>query len=104
MLRDPESLYDRFRSNSLLKVKVMHDEEAVVIGYEAGSRSYAGLIGAIRVKDVHGVEFKIGGGFTDAQRKKPPKKGSTVTFKYQNKTPSGKYRFPIFLREHPGKL
>ena len=31
----------------------------------------------------NGVEFKIGTGFSDDQRRKPPKIGSIVTFKYQ---------------------
>ena len=54
----------------------------------------------MREKD--GTEFRIGSGFDDAQRRKPPKIGSTVTFKYMGRTNDGKPRFPIFLREHPG--
>lgn len=46
MLRDPKSYYERTRSNSLLKVKAMHDEEATVIGYAEGTRGRA-LIGAM---------------------------------------------------------
>jgi hypothetical protein len=29
------------------------------------------------------IKFHIGTGFSDAQRKKPPKKGDVVTFKFQ---------------------
>lgn len=32
MLRVPDSLYERKRSNTLLKVKVFLDEEATIIG------------------------------------------------------------------------
>lgn len=56
MIRDPESYYEGRRSDTLLKVKVMHDEEATVIGYEAGSRSYCGLIGAMVCRNDAGIE------------------------------------------------
>lgn len=56
MIREPTSMYERSRSDTLLKVKIMHDDEATVIGYEAGSRSYAGLIGAMKCRDKNGIE------------------------------------------------
>lgn len=42
--------------------------------------------------------FHIGSGFSDAQRKKPPKVGEVVTFKYQELSNNGHPRFPVFLR------
>jgi len=60
------------------------------------------MCGAILMRGDDGIEFKIGSGFNDAQRRKPPKKGSRVTYKYMGKSNSGKPRFPIFLRVHPG--
>ena len=54
------------------------------------------------MREKSGKEFKIGSGFNDAQRKKPPKLGSTVTFKFQGRSKAGIPRFPIFMREHPG--
>jgi len=42
---------------------------------------------------------KIGSGLTDHTRKKPPKVGTIVTFKYQEFTKYGKPRFLVFLRE-----
>ena len=59
-------------------------------------------MGAIQVREKDGTEFKIGSGFNDAQRRKPPKLGSMVTFKFQGRSKNGIPRFPIFLREHPG--
>jgi ATP-dependent DNA ligase len=41
MLRQPKSSYIGSRSGTLLKVKSMHDDEAIVIGYEAGKGKYA---------------------------------------------------------------
>jgi len=48
-----------------------------------------------------GAEFKIGSGFSDAQRRTPPKKGVRVTFKYQGRSNRGIPRFPTFLGERP---
>ena len=102
MLREPGSMYENRRSDTLLKVKTFYDAEAVVIGRNKGTGRNSDVMGALVVRDSDGIEFKIGGGFNDAQRRCPPKIGSTVTYKYQEKTPSGKPRFPIFLRVHPG--
>lgn len=82
MLRNPESLYENRRSKNLLKVKVFIDEEALVTGSEKGSGRCSDMMGAIKCRLKNGIEFKIGSGFNDAQRMRPPKIGSTVTFKY----------------------
>ena len=37
MLRDPKSMYENRRSQSLIKVKTFYDDEAVVLGYKAGT-------------------------------------------------------------------
>lgn len=50
MIRDPNSFYERTRSNTLLKVKVMHDEEATIIGFEA-SKTRPNLMGAMICKN-----------------------------------------------------
>lgn len=102
MIKDPKSLYENRRSDKLLKVKKFDDAEATVIGHEKGTGRCSAMCGAIRVRTDEGMEFKIGSGFDDAQRRKPPKIGSRVTYKYMGKTDLGKPRFPIFLREHPG--
>lgn len=44
------------------------------------------------------VQFKVGTGFSDAQRKNPPKKGAVISFKFQEVSNSGVPRFPVFLR------
>jgi len=82
MLKDPKSLYEGTRSYSLLKVKRFEDAEATVIGHHKGSGRCDTMCGAIQVREKDGTEFKIGSGFTDAQRRSPPKKGSVVTFKF----------------------
>jgi DNA ligase-1 len=60
----------------------MHDDEAVVVSHIPGEGRCANMMGAIMCKDNLGVLFKIGTGFTDQQRKNPPKIGSKITFKY----------------------
>jgi DNA ligase-1 len=102
MIKDPNSEYENKRSNFLLKVKKFEDAEATVIGHQRGTGRCSDMCGAILVRGDDGIEFKIGSGFTDKQRRNPPKKGSRVTYKFMGKSNAGKPRFPIFLRIHPG--
>jgi DNA ligase-1 len=58
-------------------------------------------VGALWVRDQKGREFKVGTGLTDEQRREarqlfPP--GTVVTYRFFETTPSGKPRFPSFLR------
>lgn len=82
MIKDPDSKYERKRSGFLLKCKKFDDAEATIIGIEKGTGRLAKLMGAIRVKTDAGIEFKIGSGFDDSQRAKPPKIGKRVTYKF----------------------
>ncbi|KAL6074838.1 3-ketoacyl-CoA synthase 17 [Balamuthia mandrillaris] len=101
MLRRPGSLYEwgPSRSSTLLKVKSFHDEEALVIGHKRGTGRCLNMMGHLECRLPNGLEFSIGTGFSDAQRKKPPKIGSVITFKYQELSNSGNPRFPVYLRE-----
>ncbi len=98
MIRRPGSLYKRGRSGDILKVKTFHDAEAVVVGHIEGKGKYSGKLGALLVQLSNGIQFRIGTGFTDKQRKSPPPIGSTITFKYKEINPSSKPRFASFLR------
>lgn len=51
------------------------------------------------VQTPEGIQFKLGTGFSDAQRANPPKIGSLVTYTYRDKTLNGKPKFASFLRE-----
>jgi DNA ligase 1 len=86
------------RSEVLLKLKTTLDAEALVVGHIAGKGKYAGMLGALVVQTPTGLRFKLGTGFSDAQRRQPPPIGSTVTYVYRDTTPSGKPRFASFLR------
>jgi DNA ligase-1 len=98
MLHHQAAYYKIGRSQDLIKLKQYDDSEAIVVAYIAGKGKYKNMMGSIRVKMKSGLLFKIGSGFTDEQRKNPPKIGSTITFKYIGKTARGVPKFASFLR------
>ena len=103
MIKDPKCQYEGRRSDKLLKVKVFQDSEAKVLKHETGTGRCWNMMGKILVFDPKlAVEFRIGTGFTDQQRHNPPKKGSMITYKYQNLTNAGIPRFPVYLRPYTG--
>ncbi|GBG30136.1 DNA ligase 4 [Hondaea fermentalgiana] len=98
MLRAPQSVYEPRRSNTLLKAKRFFDAEGEVIAHEKGKGRNAGRLGALVVRMACGQTFKVGSGFTDADRNKPPAIGTIVTYRFQElSTKSGKPRFPTFV-------
>jgi len=98
MLHKGSSYYRGKRSNDLLKVKPFADAEAEVIAHIAGKGKHLGRLGALLIKLKNGTEFKLGSGFTDAERENPPKIGSIITYRYRGKTKNGIPRFASYLR------
>jgi DNA ligase-1 len=98
IVRKPDGLYLAGRSMEILKVKQYKDAEAVVIAFLPGKGKHKGRLGALLVELDNGVRFKIGGGFSDAERQSPPPVGSVVTFKYYGLYESGIPKFPSYLR------
>ena len=98
VVRKPDALYRAGRSAQILKVKSYQDAEATVIGHSPGQGRNAGRLGSLLLKLADGTQFKIGSGFSDAQRESPPAIGTVITFKYYGKYPSGIPKFPSFLR------
>ena len=98
MLHRADATYTTGRSDVLLKMKLWHDAEAEVIGHQPGKGKYAGMLGALRVRTADGVEFMLGTGFNEAERKTPPPIGSTVTYRYREVTKRGVPRFASFYR------
>ena len=97
MLRKPGSAYVRGRSETLLKVKSFVDTEARVTGHVAGAGKHAGRLGALQAVLADGTPFKVGTGFSDAQREDPPAVGAIITVRYQELTRAGVPRFPVFV-------
>ena len=101
MLHRGSSIYRGERSNDLLKVKRFDDADARVVAYVDGKGRNTGRMGALLVEMPDGRRFKLGSGFTDAQRRSPPAVGSWVSYRYNGSTDDGLPRFARFLRERP---
>ena len=100
MLHRGASIYAATRSDDLLKLKPYDDAEAQVIGYLPGKGKYDGMVGALRVRTVAGLEFNIGSGLTDEQRRHAPALGSWITYGYHGSTAKGIPRFARLVRSH----
>ena len=106
MLHHGDSLYSAKRSNDLLKLKPSFDSEGFVLSYEEGKGKFVGMMGALWVEALitnddglaEKQKFKIGSGFTVAERKNPPPIGSEITFQYSGLTSRGKPRFARYWR------
>lgn len=103
MLHRGASLYQGMRSDDLLKVKPHEDSEAWVIGHLPGKGKYEGMLGALLVEipateTLPARRFKLGTGFTDAQRQNPPAIGARVTYRFRGLNDSGIPRFASFMR------
>jgi DNA ligase-1 len=98
MLHRGSSVYRGERSADLLKVKPYEDAEARVLAHVPGRGRHTGRMGALLVETPEGRRFKLGGGFSDAQREQPPAVGSWVSYRYNGTNPGGLPRFARFLR------
>ena len=92
------SLYKGERNADLLKFKPYDDAEARVLGHIPGKGRHAGRLGALQVETADGRRFRLGGGFSDAQRDRPPPIGSWVTYRYNGLGARGLPRFARFVR------
>lgn len=95
ILKNPNLEYFTGRSENILKVKKFYDDEGLVIGL---NYSKNGEFKSLKLKLNNGIIFNLGGGFSDTQRKEPPKIGNIVTFKYYDLTKNNKPKFASFLR------
>lgn len=105
MLHRGASLYKGLRSDDLLKLKTHEDTEARVIAHIAGKGKHAGKLGALLLEmpaadGKPAQRFKLGTGFTQAQRQNPPAVGSLVTYRFRGLTDRGIPRFASFMRLH----
>jgi DNA ligase-1 len=99
MLHHQDAHYKTGRSHELLKLKRYEDAEAIVIAHMPGKGRNTGRMGALLVEMSNKKRFKIGTGFTDRQRNKPPKVGAIITYKYYGLSVNGIPKFASFLRE-----
>jgi len=100
IVKDPAAPYSFTRSSSWQKIKQHRTFEVMPVGYIRGTGKYSNTLGAIDVIDQAGNRFKIGTGFTDAQRndlwrRKPM--GVPIEVSVQDSDVS-KFRHPSFVR------
>ena len=98
VLHRADAPYETGRSDALLKLKPLQDDEATVVGHLAGQGKHAGRLGALAVRTDRGIAFALGTGLSDAQRSAPPAVGTRVTYTYQGTTAAGVPRFARFVR------
>jgi len=98
IVRKPDAIYAAGRSMEILKVKNHQDAEATVMAHLPGKGRNKGRLGSLLVTLDDGTQFRIGSGFSDADRESPPPVGSLITFKYYDKYQSGIPKFPSFMR------
>lgn len=98
IIKDPNLDYHTGKSPHILKVKSFDDMEGVVISINPGKGRLENMMGSLTLKLENGLIFKLGSGFSDKQRKSPPKIGSIVTFKYFGLTKNRLPKFASFIR------
>jgi len=98
MLHRGDAPYRGGRSDDLLKAKTHEDAEARVVAHLPGQGKHEGKLGALLVETPEGLRFKLGTGFSDAERANPPAVGTQVTYRYRGLNDSGVPRFASFWR------
>jgi ATP-dependent DNA ligase len=96
-------LYEQKRSYNLQKFKDFSDDEATIVGYEAGKGKFTGLIGKFLMIDDNGIKFgcPIGKGYNYDDRRFILNNiheyiGKRATFTYFERTKAGSYRHPLY--------
>ena len=97
IIKNPGQEYHTGRSPHILKVKNSNDMEGIVIGINKGKGKYENMMGSLTIKLENGIVFNLGSGFSDFERKNPPKLNSQITFKYYGYTKNGIPKFASFL-------
>ena len=95
--------YEQKRSYNLQKFKDFSDDEATIVGYEAGKGKRTGTLGKFFMMDDHGIEFGCppGKGFNYKDLANILDNvhdyiGKRATFTYFERTKAGNYRHPQF--------
>ena len=109
MINIADALYEFKRTNSLLKVKKMHDVDLPILDFEEGTNKNAGKLGAI-ITEYKGCPLKVGSGFSDELREqiwnnREDYRGTMVSVQYFEETTNQQggvsLRFPVFLDFRP---
>ena len=98
VVRNPKANYIVGRSSQILKLKRHQDEECTVIAHHKGKGQFHNVMGSLTCENERG-QFKIGSGFSLADRANPPAIGSVITYKYRGLTKNGKPKFATYWRQ-----
>lgn len=104
MLHHQDAIWRSGRSSDLRKLKATPDDDALVVAHIPGKGKFKGQMGALLLQMPDGKRFALGTGFTEAQREQPPAIGSTVTYRFRERTSTGLPRFASFLRANAPDL
>jgi len=101
MIKDLNAPYKFGRGPEVMKLKVFNDVDLKIKSLLEGSGKYLGKLGAI-VVDHKGTRVQVGSGFSDDLREiiwndQDDFVGRVVEIKYQEETPDGSLRFPVFV-------
>ena len=92
-------IYDSLMFLHLLKVKVFHTDDAIVLAHKASKTGqFAGQLGALHCAKRDGAQFDVGTGLTHALRAAPPAIGTVIEYSYFEMTAAGVSRFPAYVR------
>ena len=111
MVKDLASPYVFKRGKNLLKVKRFRDSDLQVASFYEGKGKHKGRLGGIVVQgkvDGKPCTSEVGSGFSDALREeiwanRGKWQNSTVQVQYQDFTPDGSLRFPVFIMRRKDK-
>lgn len=96
--------YEFKRTDNLMKIKEMKSQDCIIQQVIRGKGKYSEVMGAIRVLQEDGQTIcEVGTGFSNEARtnfwnEQEDLKDKMVEIKYQELTPDGVMRFPVFLR------
>ena len=100
VMRHVESSY-KVSADELLLVLPYDIGEAVVVDHRPGKGNFAGMLGGVEVTTAIFGKFRIGSGFSDAERRNPPPIGARIGFRYRGLTDTGKPKSPVYLSVLP---
>jgi DNA ligase-1 len=110
VIKDADSLYERKRSSSWLKMKPNEMDEVEIIGFMGGDENgrFAGTLGSIIGRRKDGTEVRVAG-FTDEEREHIWNNqelwlGEIVEVNFHEVTPDGSFRHARFNRTQDVKM
>lgn len=96
--------YEYKRSKHWIKIKPTHTIDLPIINIAKGEGKYKDTLGAL-VVELNGKDVNVGSGYSDTDREELWKRhhresliGTVIEIKYQEMTPDGSLRFPIFVK------